>query len=62
MTLLTVINANGTAIFATGWENWYKKDNYTSNNPGLSADAAEYRVSNRVNAVAKDEPSVDRGL
>lgn len=62
MTLLTVINANGTAIFATGWENWYKKDNYTSNNLGLSADAAEYLVSNRVNAVAKDEPSVDRGL
>ena len=30
--------------------------------PGLSADAAEYLVSNRVNAVAIDGPSIDRGL
>jgi len=33
-----------------------------SNNPGLSADAADYLVSNRVNAVAIDGPSIDRGL
>ena len=56
------INANDTVIFATGWEDWHKKDNYMSNNPGLSADAAEYLVSNRVNAVAIDGPSIDRGL
>jgi arylformamidase len=56
------IDANDTVIFATGSENWYKKDNYMSNNPGLSAEAAEYLVSNRVNAVAIDGPSIDRGL
>lgn len=50
------INANDTVVFATGWENWHKKDNYMSNNPGLSADAAEYLVNNRVG------PSIDRGL
>jgi kynurenine formamidase len=33
-----------------------------SNNPGLSADAADYLVSNRVNAVAIDGPSTDRDL
>jgi kynurenine formamidase len=56
------INANDTVVFATGWEKWSKKDNYMINNPGLSLDAAEYLVSNRVNAVAIDGPSIDRGV
>lgn len=55
------INANDTVVFATGWEKRFKNDNYMMNNPGLSLDAAEYLVSNRVNAVAIDGPSIDRG-
>lgn len=56
------INANDTVVFATGWEKRFKNDNYMINNPGLSLDAAEYLVSNRVNAVAIDGPSIDRGI
>jgi arylformamidase len=56
------INANDTIVFATGWEKRFKNDNYMINNPGLSLDAAEYLVSNRVNAVAIDGPSIDRGV
>jgi arylformamidase len=56
------INANDTVVFATGWEKRFKNDNYMMNNPGLSLDAAEYLVSNRVNAVAIDGPSIDRGV
>jgi len=56
------INANDTVVFSTGWEKRFKNDNYMINNPGLSLDAAEYLVSNRVNAVAIDGPSIDRGV
>lgn len=56
------INANDTVVFATGWEKRFKNDNYMINNPGLSLDAAEYLASNRVNAVAIDGPSIDRGV
>jgi len=56
------INANDTVVFATGWEKRFKNDNYMINNPGLSLDAAEYLVSNRVNAIAIDGPSIDRGV
>ena len=56
------INANDTVVLATGWEKRFKKDNYMINNPGLSLDAAEYLVGNRVNAVAIDGPSIDRGV
>jgi arylformamidase len=56
------IKANDTVVFGTGWEKRSKKNNYMINNPGLSLDAAEYLVRNRVNAVAIDGPSVDRGV
>jgi kynurenine formamidase len=56
------ISPNDTVVFATGWEKRFKNDNYMINNPGLSLDAAEYLVSNRVNAVAIDGPSIDRGV
>lgn len=56
------IKANDTVVFATGWEKRSKKDDYMVNNPGLALDAAEYLVSNRVNAVAIDGPSIDRGI
>jgi arylformamidase len=56
------IKANDTVILATGWENQHDKDNYMSNNPGLSAEAAEYLANIKVNAVAIDGPSIDRGI
>ena len=56
------INANDTVILATGWEDQHDKDNYMSNNPGLSAEAAEYLANIKVNAVAIDGPSIDRGI
>jgi arylformamidase len=56
------IKANDTVVFATGWEKRSKKDDYMINNPGLSLDAAEYLARNRVNAVAIDGPSIDRGI
>jgi arylformamidase len=56
------IKENDTVVFATGWEKRSKKDYYMINNPGLSLDAAECLVSNRVNAVAIDGPSIDRGV
>jgi arylformamidase len=56
------IKANDTVVFSTGWEKRAKKDDYMINNPGLSLDAAEYLVGNRVNAVAIDGPSIDRGI
>ena len=56
------INANDTVILATGWENQHDKDNYMSNNPGLSAEAAEHLANIKVNAVAIDGPSIDRGI
>src|SRR5215831_14227833 len=38
-----------------------EKDNYINNNPGLSKDAAEFLVEKKVNAVAIDCPSIDKG-
>lgn len=52
-----------TIIFFTGWEKHYEKDNnYVSDNPGLSADAAKYLVEKKVNAIAIDGPSIDIGV
>jgi kynurenine formamidase len=56
------IGANDTIVIATGWENHHDSANYMSNNPGLSAEAAEFLASARVNAVAIDGPSIDRGI
>ena len=56
------IKENDTVILATGWENRHDRDNYMSNNPGLSAEAAEYLANIKVNAVAIDGPSIDRGI
>jgi arylformamidase len=52
-----------TIIFFTGWEKHYEKDNnYMSDNPGLSGDAAKYLVEKKVNAIAIDGPSIDIGV
>jgi arylformamidase len=56
------IKENDTIVFSTGWERRVKeKDNYINNNPGLSKDAAEFLVDKKVNAVAIDCPSIDKG-
>jgi arylformamidase len=56
------IKENDTIVFSTGWEKRIKeKDNYINNNPGLSKDAAEFLVEKKVNAVAIDCPSIDKG-
>jgi arylformamidase len=52
---------NGVVI-ATGWEKHSGNRNYTSENPGLSEQAARYLVRKRVNAVAIDCPSIDAGF
>jgi arylformamidase len=56
------IKEKDTIVFFTGWENHIEKDNYISDNPGLSADAAKYLAEKKVNAVAIDSPSIDPGI
>jgi arylformamidase len=56
------IKENDTIVFFTGWESQIGKDNYISDNPGLSTDAAKYLVEKKVNAVAIDGPSIDTGI
>jgi kynurenine formamidase len=56
------IKEKDTVVLSTGWEKQIKqKDNYIRNNPGLSKDAVEYLVEKKVNAVAIDCPSIDKG-
>ena len=56
------IKENDTIVFFTGWERQIQKDNYISDNPGLSTDAAKYLAEKKVNAVAIDGPSIDPGI
>jgi kynurenine formamidase len=56
------IKEKDTIVFSTGWEKRIKKKaDYINNNPGLSKDAAEFLVEKKVNAVAIDCPSIDKG-
>ena len=61
------IKKNDSIIFDTGWEKQhYKKDSkktedYVMVNPGLGADASQFLVDRKVNAVAIDSPSIDAG-
>jgi len=61
------IEKNDSIIFDTGWEKHYdKKENqktedYVMANPGLGADASQFLVESKVNAVAIDSPSIDAG-
>jgi kynurenine formamidase len=55
------INKNDTVVLATGWEKRVASKEYMMHNPGLSADAAQYLVRRKVNAVAIDGPSIDAG-
>ena len=56
------IKEKDTIVFFTGWERQIEKDNYISDNPGLSTDAAKYLAEKKVNAVAIDGPSIDPGI
>ncbi len=58
----TDIAPSETVIFSTEWENEVRKEHYFTRNPGLSPEAAEYLVKKRINAVAIDSPSIDRGM
>lgn len=48
-------------VIATGWEKRSAKNNYMTENPGLSGRAAKYLAGKQVNAVGIDGPSIDAG-
>ena len=52
---------NSSIFFYTGWQKNLKKNNYFSENPGLSFLAAKYLVSKKINLVGIDSPSIDLG-
>ena len=58
----TDIMPGDSIIFSTGWESEVCKEYYFSGNPGLSPEAAEYLIKRRINAVAIDSPSIDKGM
>ncbi|MGC2425937.1 MAG: cyclase family protein [Nitrososphaeraceae archaeon] len=49
-------------IIETGCNIYEKDNNYVSDNPGLSADAAKFLAEKKVNAIAIDGPSIDIGV
>lgn len=55
------IDEGDTVVIATGWEKRASKNNYMTENPGLSGQAANYLVRKKVNAVGIDGPSIDSG-
>jgi kynurenine formamidase len=55
------IHENDTVVLSTGWEKRQRVHNYMTENPGLSAGAAQYLAAKRINAVAIDAPSIDAG-
>ncbi len=55
------IPKNASIFFFTGWQKNLKKDNYFTENPGLSIYAAKYLASKKINLVGIDSPSIDLG-
>lgn len=55
------IPQNSSIFFFTGWQKNLKKDNYFTENPGLSISAAKYLASKKINLVGIDSPSIDLG-
>ena len=49
-------------IFYTGWQRNLQKKYYFTKNPGLSASAAKYLASKKINLVGIDSPSIDVGV
>jgi kynurenine formamidase len=58
---VTRIKNNSAVIFSTGWQRNLQKEYYFKKNPGLSASAAKYLVSKKINLVGIDSPSIDKG-
>ena len=52
---------NSTIVFRTDWSKNLSKKSYFEKNPGLSADAAKYLASKKINLVGIDSPSIDLG-
>lgn len=52
---------NSSVFFFTSWQKNLKKDNYFTENPGLSVTAAQYLASKKINLVGIDSPSIDIG-
>lgn len=50
---------NKAVLIKTGWDIHWKTDSYYSNNPFLTADAAEYLVSQNVKLVGIDSHNID---
>lgn len=48
-------------VFHTGWQKHLNSENYFTENPGLSADAAEYLASMGAPLIGIDSPSIDMG-
>ena len=48
-------------FFFTAWQKNLKKNNYFTENPGLSISAAKYLASKKINLVGIDSPSIDLG-
>jgi kynurenine formamidase len=55
------ITHGDTVVIATGWEKQAARNNYMTENPGLSSQAAKYLARKKVNAVGIDGPSIDAG-
>ena len=52
---------HSSVFFFTAWQKNLKKDNYFTENPGLSISAAKYLASKKVNLIGIDSPSIDLG-
>ena len=52
---------HSSVFFFTAWQKNLKKNNYFTENPGLSKSAARYLASKKVNLVGIDSPSIDLG-
>lgn len=48
-------------FFFTGWQKNLKKNNYFTENPGLTLSAAKHLVQKKINLVGIDSPSIDLG-
>jgi len=55
------IDNGSTIVFQTGWQKNLSKEFYFTRNPGLSASAAKYLVSKKINLIGIDSPSIDLG-
>ena len=55
------IGENSSVFFFCDWQKNLKKQNYFTENPGLSDSAANYLISKKINLVGMDSPSIDLG-